>query len=60
VRKQIFARDHANDSTLMWIANAQMSETLRAEDVKALFNTVVSLDHEGMFLNVRPHIYQLV
>lgn len=60
MREEVFSSDHANNGSLVWIAHAQVSETLRSEDVEALFNAVVSLDHKGMLLDVRSHVHQLV
>ena len=44
----------------MWVADAQVSQTLAAEDFKTLLNTVMRLNDEGMFLHVGPYIYQFV
>ena len=60
MREEVFASDHADDGALMGIANTQVSETLRTENVEALFNAVVRLYHEGMFLDVGSHVHQLV
>ena len=60
MREEILARDYADDGTLMGIANTQVSETLRTENVEALFDVVVGLHNKGMLLDIRPNVHQLV
>jgi hypothetical protein len=60
VREEILARDYADDGALMGIANTQVSETLRTENVEALFDVVVGLHNKGMLLDIRPNVHQLV
>lgn len=60
MREEILARDYADDGALMGIANTQVSETLRTENVEALFDVVVGLHNKGMLLDIRPNVHQLV
>ena len=60
MREEILARDYADDGALMGIAYTQVSETLRTENVEALFDVVVGLHNKGMLLNIRPNVHQLV
>lgn len=60
MREEILASDYTDDGTLMGIANTQVSQTLRAENVEALFDVVVRLHNKGMLLDIRPNVHQLV
>ena len=60
MREEILARDYADDGALMGIAYTQVSETLRTENVEALFDVVVGLHNKGMLLDIRPNVHQLV
>lgn len=57
MREEILASDYTDDGTLMGIANTQVSETLRAENVEALFDVVVRLHNKGMLLDIRPNVH---